>query len=77
MLLPIHEVHALRPYQQRVVDERAELDVRREKFENFISGSMWQTLPIEEQDRQVRQLRAMDLYSDVLRERIEAFAVKS
>lgn len=64
---------SLRPYQQRVVDERAALDARRSHLEQYISTPGFSERDDAEQDRMIRQLRAMDLYSDALRERIEAF----
>ena len=64
---------SLRPYQQRVVDERAELDSRRSRLEQYISTPGFNERDNAEQKRMVRQLLAMGVYSDMLRERIEAF----
>lgn len=62
------------PHQQRVVDEKAELDDRRLKLHTFIlSNPVFKALGEAEQDRMKRQYNAMTLYSDVLGERIEAF----
>lgn len=64
----------LRPYQRRIVDEREDLDARRGRLEQFMSGvSFPEMVSADEQSRLLRQLRAMDLYSDILRERIEEF----
>lgn len=45
----------LQPHQQRVVDEKVELDQRREKLESFYSTSIFQGLPNSEQSRLLRQ----------------------
>ena len=63
----------LQPHQQRVVDEKAELDQRREKLESFYSTSIFQGLPASEQSRLLRQGVAMRTYSEILGERIAAF----
>lgn len=64
----------LQPHQQRVVDEKAELDERLQKLDAFIKGSpVFAGLASEEQLRMVRQATAMSSYSEVLGERIAAF----
>lgn len=63
----------LQPHQQRVVDERAELDGRRAKLLEFMDGPIHANLPLTEKMRLGRQLKAMSEYSDVLGERIDAF----
>ena len=63
----------LQPHQQRVVDEKVELDQRREKLESFYSTSIFQGLPEPEQSRLLRQGVAMRTYSEILGERIAAF----
>ena len=63
----------MQPHQQRVVDEKAELDGRREKLRTFLMGEMVKTLPPDEHERLSRQYSIMVQYSVVLRERIEAF----
>lgn len=63
----------MQPYQQRVAEEKAELDVKREKLGAFICCALYQALPEEEQSRLGRQCLAMDAYSEVLGERIAAF----
>jgi hypothetical protein len=60
-------------HQQRVVDEKKELDVKLEKLSAFIQGPIFQTLKSDEQERLTRQSKLMDQYSGVLAERIEAF----
>jgi hypothetical protein len=64
----------LEPHQQRVVDERADLDAKIKKLADFIRFSpIFKELPGDEQGRLYRQHTAMRAYSGVLGERIEAF----
>jgi len=60
-------------YQQRVVDEKAELSDKLDKLESFHDGATFATLPPAEQSRLTRQLLIMKLYEQVLAERISAF----
>ena len=63
------------PHQQRVVDEKAELDERRGKLDTFIqSNYTFVTLSAEEQSLLKQQRAAMTGYSDILGKRIELFA---
>lgn len=63
----------LQPRQQRMLDEKRELDERLAKLEAFIlDNPVWKTLHAGEQDRLARQARAMAQYSAVLDERIAA-----
>jgi hypothetical protein len=64
---------AMKPFQERVAAEKAELDERREKLIAFIHGEVFKTLPAEEQDRLSWQIDVMDEYSEVLRQRIAVF----
>jgi hypothetical protein len=64
----------MQPHQQRVVDEKAELDDKMDKLDKFIShNDLFLKLPLDEQARLVEQYRYMERYSDVLHRRIEAF----
>ena len=66
---------AYAPHQQRVVDEKTELDECRAKLGDFITvNPIFKGLPEAEQERLKRQRRIMSEYSDVLGERIDAFA---
>jgi hypothetical protein len=68
----------MQPHQQRVVDEKAELDEKLEKLEKFIhENDLFQKLPSDEQERMCRQQNAMKQYSEVLGERIAAFPPSS
>ena len=62
-------------FQQRVVDEQAELDEKRDKLGQFIGGYVFNGLPEAERERLVRQKSCMDEYSGILGERIAAFAL--
>lgn len=63
----------LLPHQQRVVQEHTELTVRTEKLDLFTRTDTYHALPDAERKRLDRQLKIMDLYLDVLQERIENF----
>ena len=60
----------LPPHQQRVVDEKRELDERREKLKAFYSTTLFHGLPDSEQSLLLRQGVAMRAYSEILAERI-------
>lgn len=64
----------LEPFQQRVLDEKKDLDDKRAKLASFMDGALFETLPEEERLRLGRQSYAMMLYSEVLYERIRALA---
>lgn len=64
----------MKPHQERVVTEKNELDEKRGKLTAFIGGETYRTLDQVEQSRLNRQLEAMTLYSNILGERIAAFA---
>ena len=63
----------LQPHQQRVVDEQVELSGKLEKLLKFFDGSIYTSLPVAEQSRLGRQSLIMQLYEQVLEERISAF----
>jgi hypothetical protein len=60
-------------YQQRVIDEKFDLDKKIEKLRDFITSEMFGELSFFEQRRLRRQAAIMGLYSDVLDERIVGF----
>lgn len=60
-------------FQQRVVDEKAELDAKIEKLSAFNGSGVFASLPVEEQSRMCDQIGAMRRYSAILAERISAF----
>lgn len=62
------------PHIQRAMDERAELEERRAKLEDFIAHSpIFKTLSDGERERMVRQQKAMHEYHTILEDRIAAF----
>lgn len=63
----------MQPFQQRVLDEKRELDEKLEKLMAFIRGPVFETIAPDEQERLKRQSHHMDLYSGVLAERISEF----
>jgi len=64
----------LQPYQQRVVDEKAELDKKATALSEFIGNSpLFDTLDPAEQERLKVQNDIMWQYSEILGRRIEAF----
>lgn len=60
-------------YQQRVIDEKAELDERLVKINKFFATGTFAELPQDEQDRMQRQAKVMKRYSEILGQRIDAF----
>lgn len=64
---------SLQPYQQRVVDERNELDILRRKLNDFLITDTFRSLPADERARMLVQAHYMERYSWVLGERISAF----
>ena len=64
---------AMPPHQQRVVDERTELDDKLAKLAGFTNTVQFSTLPAAEQSRMRTQAVAMRVYSEILQERIAAF----
>lgn len=67
------------PFQQRVVDEAAEINQRIVKLRFFLDRGCNRTglpqVPADEIDRLQRQLNIMVAYGEVLAERIAAFSV--
>jgi hypothetical protein len=62
------------PYQQRVVVERNELDIKLTKLKAFLNKPMsYGDVPKAEIDRLILQSAYMQSYLDVLNERIAAF----
>ena len=73
----IHEAQVRRskmqPFQQRVVDEKRELDDKIHKLHAFVGGTIFAALPDDERSRMSIQLQHMAGYSDILGQRIAAF----
>lgn len=71
---PIYSNPTLPPHQQRVVLEHAELSAKLTKLDTFLGGGTYASLPPAEQSRMMRQFLIMQLYDQVLAERIAAFS---
>lgn len=63
----------LQPHQQRVVEERTELETKLGKLQTFITGPKFRDIPDAEQGRLVLQHHIMNSYALVLEQRIAAF----
>ena len=63
----------LQPHQQRVVDECNEISERAKKLSAFRETDIFRALDPEEIRRLNRQMNIMQLYCDVLLDRMEAF----
>jgi hypothetical protein len=63
----------MQPHQERVVQEKTELDEKIDKLDAFRAGTIFPTVAVEEQDRLNKQLSFMRQYSGVLADRIAAF----
>jgi len=64
----------MQPHQQRVVDEKAELDTKAKALSEFIgTNPVFETLPQDEQNRLREQCEVMWQYSEILGKRIAAF----
>ncbi len=63
----------MEPYQERVVLELEELNVKRDKLKDFIGGKLFLSLPVDERERLNRQSIIMASYASVLGERIANF----
>ena len=64
----------MQPFQERVVEEKKQLDYKLQALHAFMVGDQLLELPVEERDRLVRQEGIMEQYSTVLGERIAAFS---
>ncbi len=61
-------------WQQRVVEEKDELMKKAEKLRIFMNNlDLWDNVPVLEQLRLERQVVLMDLYAEVLIDRIQHF----
>lgn len=66
----------LQPHQQRVVDEKIDLDVKASALSNFIgTNPVFCTIDAAEQERLKEQCEVMWKYSEILGARIAAFNI--
>ncbi len=64
----------MQPYQQRVVEEKAELDAKISRIEAFINNNTKVlSLPVDEHSRLLQQATVMRAYSRILGLRIAEF----
>lgn len=63
----------LPPHQQRVVDEKVELDHKLDNLRVFFGTPIFKGLPEAEQGRMGQQAAVMNTYSEILASRIAAF----
>ena len=62
------------PYQQRVIDEKADLDKKAQALSDFIGlNSKFESIDPAEQERMKEQCEVMWQYSEILGARIAAF----
>lgn len=65
------------PHQQRVIDEKRELDEKATKLSDFIGNSpVFDSLDADEQERMKEQCEVMWQYSEILKKRIMGFIDK-
>ena len=68
-----NEKQTMQPYQQRVIEEKTELDDKIAKLDYFrVSGEM-SKIPVDQQDLLNLQYNAMVTYSIILELRIKSF----
>ena len=67
------EIKPIPAYQQRVIEEKEELDEKRFKLRDFRDGKVFEALPVDEKGRLNRQVEVMCSYSEILAERIANF----
>lgn len=64
----------MQPHQQRIIDEKTELDSKASALSNFIgTNEVFNSLDQEEQDRLREQCEVMWQYSEILGARIAGF----
>lgn len=63
----------MRPHQQRVVDEKQDIDGKIERLAEFFTTDIFHDLDQAEKDRLKTQYSVMEVYSMILYQRIEAF----
>lgn len=67
------DIFVLPPHVARVADEKDQLDARLEKLSQFLRSDDIASLPPDEQQRLLLQVRVMDMYSQILRARVAAW----
>jgi len=67
----------MEPFQQRLLDEKNQVDERITKLESFTSTDLFDQLPAVQMSLLNIQLKAMQTYSQCLLERIAYLAVEA
>ncbi len=65
----------MKKHEQRVVDEKNELDVKIEKLSDFFNTPIFDSLEDEDKSLLENQHNAMESYSDLLKMRVARFKV--
>lgn len=65
------------PWQQRVVEEKRDLDARLGRLQEFLGSASYLALQLEDQDLLQDQRLCMRAFSDVLSKRIVRFTSKA
>lgn len=60
-------------FQQRVIDEKSELDLKINALNAFVIGGIFKTLPEADRELLLRQLDIMKAYEHILEVRISRF----
>lgn len=63
----------MQPYQQRVIDERIDLDAKIKRLADFLNGDAFRLLVVDEQNDLRSQLEEMKTYCGTLCRRIARF----
>lgn len=63
----------MNPHEQRVIDEKAELDAKLGNLIPFLGSDTCHSLPFDERGRLHRQAEVMREYSSILGDRINHF----
>ena len=70
----MNQIKAMQPHQQRVLDEKSELDSKAKALSDFLGNSdIFPSLDSAEQKRLKEQCEIMWKYSEILGKRIAAF----
>lgn len=74
MLNTLTEEFTMSTYQERVIEEKRELDEKRQKLLEFFNTDIFRGLTQAEKDRLRTQHSVMGVYSEILHQRISAFS---
>jgi transcription termination factor NusB len=69
----LKEDKIMNEFQEGVLTDKADLDVKIQKLIDFMHGDIYVTLPATEQGLLMVQLVEMQAYSDVLGRRVDIF----